>query len=118
KMVLEVVTTATENHPDYYGSDPLHERLTQLLEGKVGPATPPEKLSDIYKEGDKRYKVEIPPGFKDQNPKEKPFPKNHGDYVIWCQIIEFAKAKKKPIIFITDDEKEDWWRLHNGRTIG
>ena len=116
--VQNVVTKAKENHPDYYDGDPLHERLTQLLEGKVGTPTPLEKLTDIYKEGDRRYKAETPPGFKDQNQKEKPFPKNHGDYVIWCQIIEFAKAKKKPIIFITDDEKEDWWRLHNDRTIG
>src|SRR5713101_3902629 len=49
KSVQGVATEAKEHHPDYYDGDPLHEQLTQLLEGNVGTPTLPEKLDAIYK---------------------------------------------------------------------
>lgn len=42
----------------------------------------------------------------------------YGDLIIWKEIINYASAEKKPIIFVTDDRKEDWWRIENGETIG
>jgi len=33
-------------------------------------------------------------------------------------MIEKAKADKRPIIFVTDDGKSDWWYIHRGRKIG
>ena len=32
--------------------------------------------------------------------------------------MDFAKKEQKPIIFTTDDRKEDWWNKHKGKTIG
>jgi hypothetical protein len=37
---------------------------------------------------------------------------------LWFQILDHAKSTKKPIIFITDDKKEDWWLKFNGKTLG
>ncbi|MFM6134336.1 MAG: PIN-like domain-containing protein [Sphaerospermopsis kisseleviana] len=42
----------------------------------------------------------------------------YGDFLIWKQIIEYSKSQNKPVIFITDDKKEDWWLEQSGRTIG
>jgi hypothetical protein len=36
---------------------------------------------------------------------------------MWLQLIEYAKAQRKPIIFVTDDRKEDWWRKEKGQTV-
>lgn len=36
---------------------------------------------------------------------------------MWKQIIAKAKSDSKPVIFITDDKKEDWWLEQSGRTI-
>jgi predicted transcriptional regulator len=33
-------------------------------------------------------------------------------------MLDHAADEKKPIIFITDDRKFDWWLEHSGRTIG
>src|SRR5215469_4097831 len=44
--------------------------------------------------------------------------KKYGDGVVWYQVIDFAKSTKKPIILITDDQKDDWWRIEKGETLG
>jgi hypothetical protein len=33
----------------------------------------------------------------------------YGDLILWFQIIDYAKEKQCPIIFVTNDVKEDWW---------
>lgn len=33
-------------------------------------------------------------------------------------MIAKAKADKRPVIFISDDVKEDWWWIHRGRKMG
>ena len=38
------------------------------------------------------------------------FKREFGDLVLWKEIIEKAKVEQiKNIVFITDDDKEDWW---------
>ena len=37
---------------------------------------------------------------------------------MWKQILDFAREKKKPIIFVIDDKKEDWWQIECGETLG
>jgi hypothetical protein len=69
------VKEAESSHPDPYESDPLHDELTTLLHGLVGPAYRDEELQALYKEGDQRYK--LPPGYMDQRQDigcQEPFP--------------------------------------------
>ena len=33
-------------------------------------------------------------------------------------MIEKAKADNRPIIFVTDDGKSDWWHIHHGKKLG
>lgn len=42
----------------------------------------------------------------------------YGDLLIWFQMIDKAKQSKMPIIFITDDNKSDWWYETKGSTLG
>jgi hypothetical protein len=96
--------------------DDVQNELVKLLDGKVGSPYPEKRLSEIYQEGEKRYKDKIPPGFKDQvKDGEK---RKFGDLVLWFQLIDKAIAEKKPVIFITDDAKEDWWWKSSNKTIG
>lgn len=67
------------------------------------------KKMKIVEEGRKRYKNKIPPGYKDE--KEKVGLQIYGDLFIWKQIIEYAKDKEKPVIFIVNDLKEDWCNI-------
>ena len=41
-----------------------------------------------------------------------------GDFFLWKELLEHGKEQKRPIIFVTDDKKEDWWLKVKGRTLG
>lgn len=92
------------------------ERLTAILEGCVGEKPTSEFLASIKKEGDDRYTRKIPPGYKDI--KKDGDGDKFGDLIIWKAMIEKAKETKRPVVFITDDVKEDWWWIHRGRKLG
>lgn len=65
-----------------------------------------DELMDIAVEGEKRFIAKIPPGFMDVTNKEGI--QKYGDLIIWSQIIEIAKIKQRPVIFILNDNKPDW----------
>ena len=104
-----------KKHPNLLDVDELRDNITTLFEGKVGTSYSPEKLKELYDIGKKRYERKIPPGFLDNGKDEE---NQFGDLILWFQIIDHAKSIKKPIIFITDDRKEDWWLKFKGKTIG
>ncbi|MBU0567421.1 DUF4935 domain-containing protein [bacterium] len=108
-----------QKHPDSLSNDYIVDTITSLLDGKVGTPYSSEKLKEVYEEGKTRYKNKIPPGYKDaEGSNKKEGNDKYGDLVLWLQIIDKAKESGKPIIFITNDGKEDWWWTSKGRTIG
>lgn len=52
-----------------------------------------------------RFSNSIPPGYHDEGKTDNA----GGDLLIWKTIIEAAKSKKRDMIFVTGDEKGDWW---------
>lgn len=105
-----------KEHPDLTLNDPILDEITAIFTEKVGLKYPPEKLQEIFKEGQNRYQSKIPPGYEDKTKKSDH--ELYGDLILWYQIIDQAKSIKKPIIFVTDDKKEDWWRKLKGKTLG
>lgn len=93
------------------------DALTALLEDRVGDKWSSDQLQALKKEGEERYAKKVPPGFKDAKKDAGEFDK-FGDLIIWKDMIAKATATQRPIIFISDDAKEDWWWLHKGRKIG
>lgn len=107
---------AREGHPRDE-IDAVIGRLTVLLEGRVGEKWKPEQFTAIKKEGDDRYNRKIPPGYKDAK-KESGDLDKFGDLIIWKEMMAKAKAEGRPVLFISDDVKEDWWWIHKGRKLG
>ena len=97
-------------------NDLILKELTYLLTNKIGKPYSERDLKNIFKEGAERYNKHIPPGFKDMG-KPAYLEFGYGDLIIWKQILDFAKLNKKPIIFVTNDTKEDWWWINNKYTI-
>jgi hypothetical protein len=93
------------------------DRLTELLDGRVGEKWKPEKFNALKKEGEERYSKKIPPGYKDSKKDAGEYDK-FGDLIIWKDMIAKSMAEKRPIVFISDDAKEDWWWIHRGRKLG
>ena len=104
------------NHPDLNEVDLLRDRLAEILHDQtIGDPFGAEKHRELRAEGERRYKQKIPPGFKDDDDDaEHPY----GDFYVWCQLKDRASAIQRPVIFTTDDRKEDWWLRLHGKTIG
>lgn len=105
------------SHPNLKEKDEILEKVTELFNTSTGTDHTEAKLEDIFKEGELRYKKQVPPGYKDlTEKKDRPLRELYGDLIIWKDLIEFCKLKKQPLILITDDNKEDWWLKENGET--
>ncbi|HIC8645982.1 hypothetical protein BAX97_11200 [Elizabethkingia meningoseptica] len=107
-------------HPDYLETDPVWEKLSTLLDGKVGDDFSKEDLEKLYRDGKKRYDEKVPPGYMDMKEKQNEGNRSlYGDIIVWKQVIEKAKAPDtdNSIILITDDLKEDWWYKFKGKTL-
>lgn len=109
-----------EFHNKRIVQDDILERIENLFENKVGEEFEKDKMSELFKKGEDRFKDKIPPGYKDSGKKditEKDIRK-YGDYIVWEQILSKSKEDKLGIILVTDDRKEDWWIRFNGKTLG
>lgn len=111
-----ILQSAKAQHPDFGLYDPVLERVTSLFRDSVGDPYSPTDLAKKLKEAEERFGRKQPPGFEDA--KTKPEPDKYGDVLVWFQLLDYATQHKKPIVFITDDKKDDWWHRHKGQTIG
>ncbi|MBB3113458.1 L-rhamnose mutarotase [Paenibacillus phyllosphaerae] len=119
----EIIVRKFDLYPDklerkeYYdgfnlkAEDPISKEIFEIFGDSIGDGFNPEDLIKIYEEGERRYNLCIPPGFEDADKKENY--KKYGDLIIWKELIEHAKAESRPVIFITDDVKPDWWEINN-----
>lgn len=105
--------------PDYLKNDDILNNLTYLFDGKVGADFDESDLNKLYKKRRERYTNKIPPGYCDEKEKKDKGDRHlYGDLILWKQTIEKASETKTDIILVTDDLKEDWWEITNGKTIG
>jgi len=103
--------------------DGIKDQVADLFDGRVGERYTSDDLEKIFTQGKDRYAAKTPPGYKDggkiSDPKtESDKRSNFGDWIIWKQVMDYAISAKKPIIFVTDDRKEDWWEEEYGKTLG
>ena len=134
RVYKKSVSYWNDKQPCVRSHDSIRDTLNLLFENKVGPKPIEQSwLDDLYKEGEKRYSKNIPPGFKDQKKAKDDnenifyfdglsYERQFGDLIIWKQIIEKAKDQNiSNLVFVTDDSKDDWWYKmdSNGKkTIG
>lgn len=100
--------------------DEILDKILKIFNGKVGKQIDENELNMIKEEGKKRYEKSIPPGYKDDEKiKDQNNDNNaYGDLIIWKQIIKYAKENSVGIVYVTNDQKEDWWNIVKGKTIG
>jgi hypothetical protein len=117
---LEKLETAQLSATDH---DTIRDEINDIVRDRVGE--PPQSqayLENLYKGGKTRYELQRPPGYKDIIKSSKSEPaayfygdlvlyRQYGDLILWFQLIDEANKNDrfKKIIFITDDNKDDWW---------
>ncbi len=131
--------------PDIFSEDLIRNEIENLFRENIGARPESQaRLDAIYAKGKIRYDIFQPPGycdrtknkgekFSDKSEKSSDdsenftfggllYRKEFGDLIVWEQIIEEAKKRAfANVVFITDDEKEDWWlikKFKGKKTIG
>lgn len=100
--------------------DEILEKILLIFDGRVGGNIGESELRCIQEEGKERYAKAMPPGYKDKKKIKEETDDNNafGDLIIWKQILKYAKDHQVGIIYVTHDQKEDWWNIIKGKTIG
>lgn len=106
-------------------TEDLASEFKDLFTNRIGKSYDQEKLDEIAASAIERFKLKIPPAYKDSGKSEVvsyngvTYEKKYGDLIIWNQILDKAIEKNiKKIVFVTDDNKPDWWFKVQGKTIG
>ncbi|WP_326842824.1 PIN-like domain-containing protein [Streptomyces sp. NBC_01558] len=84
--------------------DPVLKTLAKLFDGKVGQPFSEAEYAKAQAEAARRRDGRIPPGYKDRAKRTNP----DGDYLWWEQTLIRAAEGDKPVLVISNDEKEDW----------
>lgn len=116
KTVSDEIEKLKAQDPRYDKNDTILKQLTQLYNNKVGDDYSIEEYKMIFKDGEKRYEQKTPPGFADLKEKKDQSPRHlYGDLIIWKQMIDKSKATNKDIVFISEDQKEDWYEKDSNK---
>ncbi|MEQ6074012.1 MULTISPECIES: PIN-like domain-containing protein [Bacillus] len=113
----EILKDELESLPD---TEKIKDDLNNLLENIIGDPYDQTKIDKIEVDGKVRYEFDVPPGFRDKGNKKKESYRTYGDFrykqiygdlILWNQIIDKIRDSDnpKPVIFITEEKKEDWW---------
>jgi hypothetical protein len=88
-------------------SDTVLATLGEVFVGRTGEPFTPDEEERLRQEGLSRFARKQPPGYMDAAKPDGGF----GDYFLWEQLVARATAERRPVVLVTNDLKEDWWRL-------
>ena len=100
---------------DQFKTWELQNELSDALGSLVLKGFTSQEKEKIEQEGENRFKEKIPPGYRDAKDKDTNI---YGDFIIWREILRFAKEKHCSVIFIGRDMKEDWLQILHGMICG
>lgn len=108
----ELAGQVIEHVRSWSWSDPVSELYRELFKDAtfIDPEETPE---DIKKELRRRHQHQIPPGYKDAAKPDK----GVGDLVIWLAILALGRKEKRDVLFVTGEEKADWWHRSEGQVL-
>ena len=93
------------------GSDPVSGIYRKHLSGSVIEADieKPDRDS-VVQDAERRTRLRIAPGYKDHSKEDGGL----GDLIIWKTILQEATRRKGHCLFVTNEEKNDWWVKSGG----
>jgi hypothetical protein len=101
--------TAEKKHNALLADDGILRELLTIIGEDVGEPYPPEEVDKEYK---RRKAGSIPPFCKTDDAKDEE--RRVGDVAIWLEVLKKYEGAGKPMIFVTDDTKENWWQDSGG----
>lgn len=111
KEMAKRLLAASERLKEQIGSDRISLIYRNALSDCVVDIPQgPEERKAIIDEAGRRARLQIAPGYKDQNKEDGGL----GDLIIWMTILQEGAARKADCIFVTNEEKSDWWVKSRG----
>ena len=96
----------------------IDKKIEELVGDKITNKVTEEEFNIILKEGHTRLENGIAPGYEDKGKTDLIGQyKVNGDYFIFDDMIRLAKSKNCDIVFITDDNKKDWYNKNEQRIV-
>ncbi len=126
----EHLSVLKDKQPSFRDEDVIGRRINDLIGENLtdDPVYSQEDVDKLIEEALRRGEAKVPPGYKDYKEKKgQPqwdfngldYHPIQGDLTIWDQILKHAKKiGANSVVFLTDDQKEDWWEEFHGETIG
>ncbi|WP_367127087.1 PIN-like domain-containing protein [Saccharothrix sp. HUAS TT1] len=112
-------TSPSPDSPRTPEHEPVLAELEALLGGKVGAKPEQGRWKELVQEGKRRANAKEPPGYLDAGKDESSLPEGAaGDYLVWAQAVQEASRRGADLLFVTGDEKEDWWWRHRSEFLG
>lgn len=124
EQIAIVEKSQSENQINFLvHDDPILSELTSLFEKSSAGASSAEEDKEINDKIDGRINENLAPCCSSVPAKNSLSTNPHrGDGRVWFQILKYAEEKKSPIIFVTGDLQENWWRMvklgNNEKPIG
>ncbi len=94
---------------DWGWNDPVSQAYRPIFTKEI-IITPEYDQEKILKEMQIRYKRAIPPGYKDASKPDSGI----GDFLIWKTILHLGTEHNRSVVFVSGDEKADWFHGSEG----
>ena len=115
-------------YPDLKNDDSVVNFVATLVQDSIGSCPDQSQVSEWDKLAEDRYRRKIPPGFEDSKTKNGDFVDRNvtyfganGDVYVWLQLLQAvveARERFEAVIFVTNDQKKDWWEIASGKVSG
>lgn len=104
KQATDLWNEAQKAAVDPY-DDPILKRVTTIIGKDFGKHPGDDNLAAAREVALKRIAARVPPGYMDDTKADGGI----GDPLIWMELVRLAVLRQLPIIFVTSENKEDWW---------
>jgi hypothetical protein len=108
--LAEITEKDAADVPEDTNEDPVIAAFERIFAGKVGPPFNKDEYITAIQEANRRIEAKEPPGYRDKGKGFTP----QGDYLLWNQVLTEAGRRRSDVLFITGDQKDDWWRTGSG----
>lgn len=112
KKYKSLIQDLHDNVTNWNWQDPVTKIYSDIFKDEIF-ITSDYKEDELLKEAQFRFDNNIPPGFKDRGKPDNSL----GDLLIWKSILALGKSKASNIVFVTNEEKIDWFVVGNKKPI-
>jgi rRNA-processing protein FCF1 len=105
KQYKEKLGNVLDQIKNWSWNDPVSLIYRDIFSGDVIFDLPLEDQAKLHEELSYRQLHKLPPGYKDAAKSDQGI----GDFLIWKTILRLGEIHKKSVIFVSLDQKADWW---------